>query len=41
MEVKRVWVVVLSFLLGVGLITSVKVVAAILAFIEGGPVEVV
>jgi len=41
MELKRVWVVVLSFFLGVGLITSVKVLAVILATITGGPVDVV
>jgi len=40
MELKRVWMVLLSFFLGVGLVTSVKVFAAILAIIEGGTVEV-
>jgi hypothetical protein len=40
MELKRVWLIVLSFFLGVGLVTSVKVLAAILAIITGGNVGV-
>lgn len=37
---KRIWVVVLSFFLGVGMIASVKVLATILATIVGGTVTV-
>jgi len=40
MELKRVWMVLLSFFLGVGMITSVKVLATILAIIVGGDVTV-
>jgi len=40
MELKRVWVVILSFFLGVGLVASVKVLAAVLAIIVGGNVGV-